>query len=215
MRSTYTDAAVEKRQPTAKEIATFHHPYIDAVLEELLRCADTAAVLSRKAVVDTDIFGIPIPKGTDLNFMTYAGYVAPPVGVIEEHTRSASSQASKDKTGVWEVSDINLFKPERWLRPTNEKGGVEFQKNAGPNMQFGAGIRGCFGMLYRLTNKKKAPDHLTGRRLAYIELRMLIVFIIWNFELLSVPDKLSTYLAADKITHQPQKCYLRLRKAGW
>ncbi|KAH0264719.1 cytochrome P450, partial [Aureobasidium melanogenum] len=197
LRSTYTDAAVERRQPTAKEIAALHHPYIDAILEEILRCGGTIAAVSRCAMVDTDVFGIRIPKGHDLNFVTHASYVAPPVGV-EEHKRSPSSQASKDKTGVWEVSEIRVFKPERWLRPTGEKGEVEFQKNAGPTLQFGAGIRGCF-----------------GRRLAYIELRMLIVLIIWSFELLPVPDKLGTYLGVDKITHQPQKCYLRLETAGW
>ncbi|KAI4721669.1 cytochrome P450 [Aureobasidium sp. EXF-10727] len=198
LRSTYADASAEKRQPTAKEIATLHHPYIDGVLEEILRSADTAAVLSRLAMVDTDVFGIRIPKGTDVNFLTYAGYIAPSVGTIEEHKRSASSQASKDKTGVWEESDISDFKPERWLKTTGEKGEVEFQKNAGPTLQFGAGVRGCF-----------------GRRLAYIELRMLVVFIIWNFELQPVPAELGTYLAIDKITHQPQKCYLRLKKAEW
>ena len=44
---------------------------------------------------------------------------------------------------------------------------------------------------------------------------MLVVFIIWNFELLSVPEELSSYLAIDKVTHQPQKCYIRLKKADW
>ncbi|KAK6007533.1 hypothetical protein QM012_004347 [Aureobasidium pullulans] len=179
LRSTYTEAAVERRQPTAKEIATLHHPYIDAFLEEILRCGGTIAVLSRSA-------------------MTRSGYVTPPVGIVQEHTRSASSQASKDKTGVWEVSDINVFKPERWLKLSGEKGEVEFHKNAGPTLQFGAGIRGCF-----------------GRRLAYIELRVLIVLIIWNFEFLPVPGKLGTYLGVDKLTHQPQQCYLRLKKAEW
>lgn len=132
-----------------------HHPYIDATLEEILRCGGTIAVMSRCAMVDTDVFGIRIPRGTDLNFLTHAGYVAPPVGVVEEHTRSPSSQAAKDKTGIWEVSDINVFKPERWLRPTDKKGEVEFQKNAGPSLQFGAGIRGCFGMLHCSIKKIK------------------------------------------------------------
>lgn len=172
-------------------------------------------MMSRCAMVDTDVFGIRIPEGTDINFLTHAGYVAPPVGVVEEHTRSASSQASKNKTGVWEVSDISVFKPERWLRRTGEKGEVEFQRNAGPNLQFGAGIRGCFGMLYCFCRKDKVSDHFTGRRLAYIELRMLIVLIVWNFELLPVPEGLGTYHSINKITRQPQKCYLRLKKAGW
>jgi hypothetical protein len=216
LRSTYVDAAFERRQPTPKELATLHHPYIDAMLEEILRCASTAAVTSRLAMVDTDVLGFHIPKGTDVNFLAHADYIAPPIGAIEERKRSPSSQASKDKTGVWEVSDISVFKPERWLKTTGEKGKVEFTRNAGPSLPFGAGIRGCFGMLYFLFLKRIKPsNHLSGRKLAYIELRMLVVFIVWNFELLPVPGELSAYLAVDKVTHQPQKCYLRLKKADW
>jgi hypothetical protein len=148
LRSTYVEATREKRQPTSKELATLHHPYIDAMLEEILRCSTTAAITSRLAMVDTDVLGIRIPKGTDVNFLAYAGFIAPPVGTIEEHKRSPSSQASKDKTGVWDVSDIRIFKPERWLKPTGKEGEVEFSKNAGPTLPFGAGIRGCFGMLH-------------------------------------------------------------------
>ncbi|KAI5200906.1 cytochrome P450 [Aureobasidium subglaciale] len=197
LRSTYADATAEKRQPTAEEVTTLHNPYIDATLEEILRCGGTASVLSRVALVDSDIFGIRIPKGTDVNFMSYFGYIAPSVGTIEEDKRSTSSQASKDKTGVWETSDIEAFNPKRWLRRIGETDEMEFMKNAGPTLQFGAGVRGCF-----------------GRRLAYIELRMLVVFIVWNFELLPVPEELGTYMAVDRITHQPQKCYVRLKKAG-
>jgi cytochrome P450 len=124
LRSTYVDAARDRRQPTSKELATLHHPYIDAMLEEILRCSTTAAITSRLAMVDTEVLGIRIPKGTDVNFLAYAGFIAPPVGVVEEHKRSPSSQASKDKEDE-----------------------VEFSKNAGPTLPFGAGIRGCFGML--------------------------------------------------------------------
>ena len=81
LRSTYVDARTEKRQPTAKELATLHHPYIDAMLEEILRCSNTAIVTSRLAMVDTDVLGIRIPKGTDVNFL--ANYKIPPVGSIE------------------------------------------------------------------------------------------------------------------------------------
>ncbi|KAI5212138.1 cytochrome P450 [Aureobasidium subglaciale] len=196
LRSTYANATAEKRQPTAAEVTTLHDPYIDATLEELLRCGGTASVLSRVALIDSDIFGIRIPKGTDVNFMSYFGYVAPPVGTVDEDRRSTSSRASKDKTGVWETSDIEAFKPERWLRRIGETDETEFVKNAGPTLQFGAGVRGCF-----------------GRRLAYIGLRMLVVSIVWNFELLPVPEELATYMAVDRITHQPQKCYIRLKKA--
>lgn len=213
LRSTYADAAAEKRQPSAKEIATLHHPYIDATLEEIVRCSQTASAPSRCAVVDTEIFGYPIPKGTDVTFLTSAGFVAPPIADVDEHKRSTSSQAAKDRTGTWDVSDIGVFQPERWLHG-GENGEAEFEKSSGPNLQFGAGVRGCFGksnhlsLLYQQTLTIKL-----GKRLAYIELRMLIVFIIWNFELLPTPEQLSSYEAVDRITHQPQQCYLRLRKA--
>lgn len=157
LRSTYVDAAFERRQPTPKELATLHHPYIDAMLEEILRCASTAAVTSRLAMVDTDVLGFHIPKGTDVNFLAYADYIAPPIGAIEERKRSSSSQASKDRTGVWEVSDIGVFKPERWLKTTGEKGEVEFTKNAGPSLPFGAGIRGCFGMCTASFSNRSNP----------------------------------------------------------
>lgn len=215
LRLTYSEAFAEKRQPTAKEIATLHHPYIDATLEEILRCGKTAGAEGRVAMVDTEVFGYPIPKGTDLFFLTCAGYVAPPVGTVDESKRSATSQAAKDKTGVWDISDIGIYKPERWLSRAGEKGEVVFDKNAGPNLPFGLGVRGCFGEL-KLTNGRNRPaDNSAGRRLAYIELRMLVVFIIWNFELLPAPEELSTYAGVDRITHQPLQCYLRLKKAGW
>jgi cytochrome P450 len=45
--------------------------------------------------------------------------------------------------------------------------GDEFDPSAKPVLAFGLGLRGCF-----------------GKRLAYVEIRILITLIIWNFELL-------------------------------
>lgn len=44
-----------------------------------------------------------------------------------------------------------------------------------------------------------------------MEMRFVLALLIWNFELLPTPDALSGFAAFDKITHQPQKCYLRLK----
>lgn len=71
------------------------------------------------------------------------GYMEAPLH-IDESKRSKTSQESKDKNGMWEVSDIGVFKPERWLI-RNEDGQTEFDARAGPAQPFGAGPRGCFG----------------------------------------------------------------------
>lgn len=46
--------------------------------------------------------------------------------------------------GNWDESTLDHFEPERWLMP-NEKGELEFEPKAGPNQNFGAGLRACFG----------------------------------------------------------------------
>ena len=113
---------------------------------------------------------------------------------IEESRRSASSQAHKDKSGggVWDPADMGTFNPERWL--THDENGAEvYDARAGPQLAFGQGPRGCF-----------------GKKLAYMELRIMIVLMVWKFELRTTPPELSGYEAVDKLTHRPQQCFVRL-----
>jgi hypothetical protein len=63
---------------------------------------------------------------------------------IDENLRSASCRDAKDRTGMWDVTDIGLFMPERWLAQT-ENGEATFDPRAGPNLPFGLRPRGCFG----------------------------------------------------------------------
>jgi cytochrome P450 len=76
-----------------------------------------------------------------------------------------------------------------------EDGRTIFNGNAGPHLGFGGGPRGCY-----------------GRRLAYMELRLVIVLLVWTFELEKCPEELSSYAGWDKLTHVAQQCYVRLRK---
>ena len=119
------------------------------------------------------------------------GYIESPLPV-DESKRSQSSQDSKDKNGTWDVSDIGTFAPERWLIQ-GEGDEMEFNARAGPSQPFGGGPRGCF-----------------GRRLASLELKIVIALVVWNFELRPVPVMLSSFKAEDKLTHAPRQCYLRL-----
>ncbi|KAK4500901.1 hypothetical protein PRZ48_009093 [Zasmidium cellare] len=110
------------------------------------------------------------------------GYKAPPIRTD-----------MKSKYHNVDTSDLDKFRPERWLKETAE-GTLEFDSSAAPTLQFGAGFRGCF-----------------GRKFAYLELRMFIVLLVLSFEFLPPAPELRTHEAFDKLGHCPKNCYVRLR----
>lgn len=69
LRSTFKQAAESNQSPTAVEIAKTSVPYLDAVIEEILRVGGTAAANMRVATMDSEILGFHIPKGTDVFMM--------------------------------------------------------------------------------------------------------------------------------------------------
>ncbi|KAI1869817.1 uncharacterized protein JN550_005407 [Neoarthrinium moseri] len=203
LQAAYTKAVKENRSPSIAEITGLQIPYLDAIIEELLRYSGTVPMVDRQAINDTEILGFPVPKGTTVTFLSMGPSMMSPGFEVDESKRSESSQnAMRDGKGrAWDPNDIGLFKPERWLVPTpsgNKKGGDEswqFDATAGPQLAFGLGTRSCY-----------------GKRLAYVELRVLLTLVIWNFVLLPCPKKLSGYAAVAGITHRPTQCFVRLRK---
>jgi cytochrome P450 len=193
VRSALTNAAAEKRNPTVQEITKTTIPYMDAVIEEIIRCSLTEAAVARTAMVDATILGHRIPAGTDVFLVGNGPSIFSPAFPIDDSLRSPSALGAKDRIGSWNPDDMAAFKPERWL--VEENGMKVFNGAAGPLLTFGLGPRGCF-----------------GRRMAYLELKLVLMLIIWNFELQKCPEELSSYAAVDKLTHQPQQCYVRLMK---
>lgn len=190
----------EKGFPTAEQLTTTSIPYLDAVVEEMSRCAGTAAGIVRTAVHDTTLLGHRIPKGVDVFMLTNGpGYMASNTinETIPEQARSESSRDFKDRAvPLWDTSDITVFKPERWIK-TDEKGVETFDAHAGPTLQFGGGIRGCF-----------------GKKMAYLEMRVFVALLVCNFDLEAVPEKLRGFGAFDSLTHKPKQCYVALKEAG-
>lgn len=141
LRDEFTSPLTTNDSPTAKKISSSRIPYLDATIEEILRCANTINSIVRIATVDTQVLGHQIPKGTDVFVMINGPcFKSPPLEVNE----SSRNSSIKDGTGAWDVADISLFKPERWL-VRHDSGKLEFNSKAGPNLQFGLGPRGCFG----------------------------------------------------------------------
>jgi cytochrome P450 len=58
--------------PSGTDIARESIPYLDAVVQEVLRLAGTAGTNVRIATVDTEVLGYFIPKGTDVFLMVCA-----------------------------------------------------------------------------------------------------------------------------------------------
>ncbi|KAF2172646.1 hypothetical protein M409DRAFT_16608 [Zasmidium cellare ATCC 36951] len=187
LRENFKGAHEARRTPSIEEITSKSVPYLDAVIEEANRIGPIVPASARQTLKDVEVLGYQIPAGTDVfMFINGPGYLMDPLPV-EEHKRSKNSQANKDKIPAWR--DPALFMPERWL----DKNG-DFNPNAGPFNTFGAGPRGCF-----------------GRKWAHLELRIMLILIIWNFELLPTPKELSSFRSYDGVTHGPERCYVRLK----
>jgi cytochrome P450 len=193
IRSEFSNADTENRAPTYQEIIKATIPYLDAVTEETIRYSRTGGVVIRNALVDVEVLGHHIPKGTDVFMMTQGPSIFSPAFPIDDSLRSPSALAAKDRVGSWNPDNMGEFEPERWL--VEEDGKTVFNPAAGPMLAFGLGPRGCY-----------------GRRMAYLELRLLLVLLVWSFELLKCPEELSGYAGAEKFTHVPQQCYVRLSK---
>lgn len=209
LQTAFSASKAQGRAPSIQDITSAHIPYLDTVIEEILRCAASVPVVDREAVVDTELLGHRIPKGTVVTCLVTEPSLTSPSSCIEEGSRGGCSSntttaiADKAKTEsagrglrAWDVRDVAQFWPERWLM--SSPGGQEvFDGTAGPQLAFGLGTRQCF-----------------GKRLALLEMRILIVLIVWNFELLTCPPGLSGYKPVLIMTNRPKDCYVRLRKVG-
>jgi cytochrome P450 len=116
--------------------------------------------------------------------------------LINESLCSKTSQAAPDAVGTWNSADMHLFVPERWLEPGAKVGAMVFNPRRGPMNSFGGGPRGCF-----------------GRRLAYMELRILVVLLFFNFQLLPISPDMRSYRRKEQITVEPADCHVRLKTA--
>lgn len=195
LRSAHASAFAERRVPTHFEIVQTSVPYLDAVVEEMLRLAHTAVVQERQAKEDTVVLGHLVPKGTNVLIPNRGASFTEPAFDIAEALRSPTCQTAAKERGprAWDPEDMDKFQPERWLSMT-EGGDETFDSSAGPTLPFGLGLRGCF-----------------GRRLAYIELKLLVTLLVWTFEFLPCPEELSSYEDIEGLTRKPKQCYVSLK----
>ncbi|KAK2043115.1 cytochrome P450 [Colletotrichum somersetense] len=169
-------------------------PYLDAVVEEVLRCCKVLPIMTREVRVDTQILGTAIPKGTVLMFLSHGPGVLRPAVPVDESKRTESGKNVVKRTGAWDPVDVEEFVPERWPRRDADGVGV-FDSNAGPLMTFGHGPRACF-----------------GRRLSYLEMRIVLFLLVWSFEFQELREGLGDGESYSGLTTMPTSCHVKLRK---
>ncbi|KAI0190599.1 cytochrome P450 [Astrocystis sublimbata] len=199
LRAEYAEAFKEGRTLTYAELARANIPFLDAVVEEVLRHANSVAFVARQALQDTSVLGRQIPKGTDVFLVANgAGYLEPHIPVSDDmRSPGARRGGGKPLTGAWDDGDIAAFRPERWLRPGSPSDTeMMFDPMAGPQLAFGLGPRGCF-----------------GKRLALQTLKMQFALIVWHFHRRPTPARLGGYDAVQKFAREPRMCYVRLENA--
>src|SRR5690349_18999267 len=84
----HPQARAEKRLPSLEEIIQARVPYLDAVVEEVLRHSRPLAMCMREAQTDTQILGAHIPKGTTVVFLANGPSVFTPRIQFDESRQS-------------------------------------------------------------------------------------------------------------------------------
>jgi hypothetical protein len=191
-------ALSDNRIPSITEITRSQIPYLDAMIEETHRCAHIVPTVIRQSTIDTQLLGYSIPKGTHVWFYTSGPGFMQPAFDIPLQKRTDRGRKVEKRVGVWDPADVKNFAPERWLRKEkseeDESEQDVFYPQAGPQMAFGAGPRGCF-----------------GRRLAYLEMRISIVLLLWKFEFLELDEKLDNFEGIDFFAVTPKHCFIKLK----
>ena len=183
--------------PTVQEITAAHVPYMDATLNEMSRLAKVFALSGRDAIVDTEILGHHIPKGTFVGILTTGpgqGMPNMPLG-NQVKKRSEGGKMYKERLGTFDDYDIEDFNPDRWIKQGD--GADEFDPNAGPFMPFSMGPRGCF-----------------GKKLARMQMSVMFTLILWDFKMLPLPDELNDDKEKIGLTRAPETVYVKLAKVG-
>ena len=179
-------AAVQEnnRLPSTTELMSANLPYVEAVIEETLRLR-AAFLIARDAVRDTELLGHRIPKGT-VCLLVCQGL---------EHFASLPSKSAKPARQYPGKGnpDLEAFDPERWL--VRKEGGVRFDGSSNSQMAFGLGVRACW-----------------GRKLAELEMKMMTAMVVWNFDILGVPEELASHDALYDFSYRAKRGFLRLRK---
>ncbi|KAK4506666.1 hypothetical protein PRZ48_000398 [Zasmidium cellare] len=165
-------------------------PYCDAVAHEVLRHMPIIPCHIRTSLVNTQLLGHFIPKGTSIFMPPIGPSFTSPALQIDESKRTGNSTSK-----MWQHThtDLEVFRPDRWL-VEQEDGSVKFDNRAAPMLTFADGPRMCF-----------------GTKFALLEFRVLLCVLLYHFELEKLPDGMVDFEANDFLTIEPRNALAKLR----
>lgn len=199
LRLAYPEAHEQQREPVLEEIIKTQVPFLDAVIEETLRMCSPAASVMKEALCDMTVLGHVVPKGTPIMFMLTGPTFTESGAGVEETKRSETSQKqSNESVDDWAQTQFppEEFHAERWLKP-DESGEEKFNNKAGPFMSFSNGPRGCW-----------------GKRLAYLELKLIVTMLVWDLEFLKLPTELEDDGLIQGLFTKPKSCLVKLKSTS-
>lgn len=187
----HVSAVKENRQPSTEELATASVPYLDAVVQEVLRHNTPVHIIARCAMEDTQILGYPIPKGTNI-MVALTGPGTSEAAIPGVDARRHDEKDDSHQVSDWNDADVEVFSPQRWLK-VDEKGEQQFDSKAGPALTFSSGPRACW-----------------GKKLAYMQMKMLVTLMLWNFDLQPLEGQLGAMDRLESFTTKPKYVYVKL-----
>lgn len=173
--------------PSCTDITTASIPYLDATVAEVLRASCSGSISFRETTVDCQVMGHVLPAGTPIALVANGpSYAAGGVSYLAKD--DLGSARAKFQRGEWDdTHPMDRFMPERWLAEDGS-----FSWEAGPNLPFMTGVRGC-----------------VGRKVALAELKMILIMLLLSFRFPQLDPRLSKYSSYDSFTRQPTCCYVR------
>lgn len=107
------------------------------------------------------------------------------------------SETSRMHEGLGDWADSayhwDKFQPERWLRSGEEGRQPLFDGMVRPFMPFSSGKRAYW-----------------GQRLAYLEVKLIITLLVWNFRFGSLPPELHDWKIYEDIFSKPKNTFVRI-----
>lgn len=184
--------AGQRSLPGARELMKAELPYLDAVITETLRLSSTGPVSFRETIRDCEVLGHKLEVGTQIILITGGLSYNTSGDRTFMGSESMSTQTSptnqclegKYHDMAWSPA---AFVPDRWI---NAEG--KFDKFAYPSLPFSAGPRGCF-----------------GKKIALLDMRLMIAMVVLRFKLPKLPPALSKYNSRDSLTRKPICCYAK------
>ncbi|KAG5928588.1 hypothetical protein E4U53_002622, partial [Claviceps sorghi] len=188
LRAALKAALPQADQLTLKDILDTDIPYLDAALEECVRLASIVPRIVRVALDDTEILGHNIPRAAQILCTTSVCQHT----LRKYPTKDARNRHEDDKSVASSrrdsAQDMDVFCPERWL---DDEGA--FNSQAVSRMAFSGGPRVCF-----------------GKKFAMLELRILLVLLMMNFRLESIPEELNSMRTDPGALRIPRHAFVRL-----